>query len=130
MNQYGEIAIAAVKILLAKKIQDPKEAWEEASIRYLMEGSSSQKKVCPRNAFLGLCSAGLIRGINKGDYTKSEKNKSYVVEAVKILEQQSNLSKKELWRKVLDACSQNLEKKHNQQMDVVLALFNKRQLVD
>lgn len=73
MNKYGKIAIDAVKLLRDKKIYDPKEAWEKSSIKYFKESSSSQKKGCPRNAFLGLCVVGLIRVVKKGDYTKSEK---------------------------------------------------------
>jgi hypothetical protein len=81
---------------------------------------SSQEKGCPKNTFLGLCEAGLVKGIPKGNYTKSIKNKEYALKAVTILKQNKEIkfSPKELWEKL-----ELGNKRSNSQMDVVLALW-------
>lgn len=83
---------------------------------------SSQEKSCPKNTFLGLCEEGLVKGIPKGKYTNSIKNKEYALQAIEILKQEklSSFTPIELWQKL------NLgDKIHNSQMDVVLSLWNK-----
>lgn len=114
MNKYGKAAIKA-----AKEGENPIESWEKAAIA-LFKSLDSQKKSCPKSTFLGLCEAGLVNGIPKGNYSKSIKNKKYALKAVKILKQhtETRYLPKELWEKL------DLEdKKHNSQMDVVLALW-------
>lgn len=114
MNKYG---IAAIKA--AKEGENPIESWENAT-KVLFKSSDSQKKSCPKSTFLGLCEAGLVKDIPKGNYIKSIKNKEYALKAVEILKQhtETTFSPKELWERL------NLgDKKHNSQMDVVLALW-------
>jgi hypothetical protein len=67
-----------------------------------------------------LCEEGLVKGIAKGNYTKSDKNKSYALKAVEILKSNKNNSftPKELWDKL-----ELGDKQSNSQMDVVLALW-------
>jgi hypothetical protein len=62
----------------------------------------------------------LVKGIPKGSYTKSVKNKEYATRAVEILKQntQTTFSPKELWEKL-----ELGDKRHNSQMNVVLALW-------
>jgi hypothetical protein len=122
MNKYGNAAIRAVKHYTNGQATNPQDAWEMATIAIFGEGTSSQKKGCPKGAFLGLCEEGLVKGIPIGNYTISTKNKNYAVRAVSILKHDSSYvsNVERLW----SAAIGGVEKKHNSQMDVVLALWN------
>jgi len=124
MNQFGETAIRAVELFTLRKINTPEEAWREAANK-VIASRKSRDKGCPKNAFLALCSEGKVRGIPVGNYTSSKKNASYALEALKILlnnpEYASNWSS--LWKRVLHTLKEFGEKKHNGQMDVVIALW-------
>jgi hypothetical protein len=90
-------------------------------VNSVFESESSRSKSCPKNAFLGLCEAGVVKGIPKGEYTKSVKNKNYALQAVEILKRDKSISYSPsvLWKEL------NLgDKIHNSQMHVVLALWN------
>ncbi len=120
MNKYGQAAIKAAELI--KLGNSPIEAWEKATIE-IFGVSTSQKKGCPKSTFLALAEVGLVKNISPGSYTKAKENKEYALKAIEILKQYkiqpSTLSTKELWNKV-----QNIDKKYNSQMDVVLALWN------
>jgi hypothetical protein len=62
----------------------------------------------------------LVKGIPKGNYTKSVKNKKYALKAIEVLKQntQATFSPKELWEQL-----ELGDKRSNSQMDVVLALW-------
>ncbi len=122
MGKYGKAAVKAVRLLVSGNIDRPRDAWEIATGGIFDEGTSSQRKGCPRNAFLGLCAEGKIKGIQTGDYTKSKKNKEYAIKAVQILQEIPALSfdPKALWNRVVESDY----KVHNQQMDVVTSLWN------
>lgn len=124
MNNYAQAAPKAVELYIEGKANNPKEAWEEATCIYYKRGSWAQKKSCPKDAFLGLCEEGLVKGIAEGDYTSSIKNKGYAVKAVKLLAKDPELGKSSsiLWKKVIDSASTT----PNQQMDVVLGLWNRK----
>jgi hypothetical protein len=117
MNKYGLTAL--------KSVQNFKDSYSIIEIwsRYAKEvfdTKSSQEKGCPKNTFLGLCEEGLVKGIPKGNYTKSVKNKEYAIRAVAILKQNKHttFTPKELWDKL-----ELGNKRSNSQMDVVLALW-------
>jgi hypothetical protein len=81
---------------------------------------AARKKGCPRGAFLGLCEAGLVKGIPAGRYTASKDNKAYAVRAAALLSEGTrSWSRSTLWQ----AVSNDPEKTHNSQMDIVLALW-------
>jgi hypothetical protein len=122
MGNYGEASIKAVELYITGQVKSPEEAWERATTEKCGKGTSSQKKTCPKEAFLGLCEEGLIKGIPRGDYTNSEDNKRYALDAVAVLKQNPALAKSQigLWRKVM----RGEPKTHNQQMDVVISLWN------
>lgn len=65
---------------------------------------------------------GLIIGVNKGEYTKSKKNK-YILKALKILSDNNNPTPKQLWKEVLDENEKG--KSHNSEMHVVKVLWDK-----
>tara|TARA_B110000908_G_C10125653_1_gene389720 strand:+ start:162 stop:539 length:378 start_codon:yes stop_codon:yes gene_type:complete len=114
-NEYGVVAIEA-----AKEKGSPKDNWLKEVQKAFFASESSKTKPCPKNIFLGLCETGFVKGIPKGNYTKSIKNKKYAIKAVTVLKQntQTTLSPKELWDKLeLRAI------RSNSQMDVVLALW-------
>lgn len=121
MNKYGIAAIKAVKLLNSDyKGEFPKDAWDIATTELFGEGSSSQNKGCPRAAFLGLCEEGLVKGVARGKYTRSKKNKEYAIKAVEYLKKNPNISisPENLWKKA------GPNKQHNNQMDVVIGLWD------
>jgi len=122
MTKYEEAAVQAIKIIQNSETMSPIEAWEKATKIIFGNNPSAQKKSCPRDAFLGLCDAGLIKGVTKGSYTKSVKNKQYAIEAVDILKKNPylDISPNALWQIV----QAGVKKAHNSQMDVVLGLWN------
>ena len=124
-NQYGKVAIS-----VAKEKGNPEENWK-AEVKNTFPGSeSSQKKSCPKSAFLGLCEEGFIKGISKGKYTRSIDNKAYAIKAIEILRinTKATYTPKELWVKVKTELS--IEIPHNSQMDVVLALWENRYILE
>tara|TARA_R110001592_G_scaffold25816_10_gene97628 strand:- start:155 stop:553 length:399 start_codon:yes stop_codon:yes gene_type:complete len=117
-NKYGFAAKEAALIS-----GNPVESWKIAVKDF--DSESSKTKGCPKNAFLGLCEAGFVKGIKSGSYFKSKKpnlNKKYAIKAVELLISNSNLSEKELWELVREELNLGV-KKHNSQMDVVIALW-------
>jgi hypothetical protein len=118
-NKYGEAALMAAGQAPSTG-SNPVVRWESAMERLYPTSPTSRKKGCPRGAFLGLCEEGLVKGIPPGHYTASKDNKAYAVQAAALLtEGGRKWSTGELWR----AVSNDPEKAHNQQMDVVLALW-------
>ncbi|SDH10241.1 DUF6979 family protein [Winogradskyella thalassocola] len=124
MNKYGQAVLKAVKNY--KDSSPITEIYARAAKEIFFDSISSQEKGCPKATFLGLCEAGLVKGIPKGKYTKSVKNKKYAIDAIKILKQADTktFTSKELWAEL------NLgDKKTNSQMDVVLVLWNEGLIV-
>lgn len=123
-NKYGETAIETLKSYKAGNTLRP--LWNTVATA-LFDSESSRDKGCPRSTFLGLCEAGLIKGVSKGDYkSNSTINKNHGIEAVAFLKEHKieAISSKELWNKLNVA-----DKSHNSQMDVVLALWYKKLIV-
>ena len=122
MNKYGEAAVEAAKLLITKSVKEPELAWDIAIANIFGKNTTSQKKGCPKGAFLGLCEHGLIKGVQIGSYTGSSDNKLYAVKAVKALKEESLLIKDPdlLWIKATG----NKNIKHNNQMDVVISLWD------
>ncbi|MEK4059564.1 MULTISPECIES: DUF6979 family protein [Paenibacillus] len=129
MNKYGTAAVNATQILNNRAVQTPLDAWNQTTIELFGANTPAQRKGCPKNAFLGLCEEGLVRGISKGNYTyKSDSlNKTYAVEAVRLLRGNPELAndRNSLWKEVM----QGVKKSHNSQMDVVLALWASGQII-
>ena len=126
MGGFGTAALKAHKLATGTQPLDPSDAWDQATTSIWGGGTSSQVKSCPRDAFLGLCEAGRVRGGSPGNYTRSLKNKDYAVKAADMLKANPSLvSLKErgLWQKVMKSLGEPVGKVHNQQMDVVLTLF-------
>jgi len=126
MGKYGEAAVLATQLYQAGSVHSPKEAWENAVKKMFPNSASSQKKSCPRGAYLGLCQDGLVRRIPPGQYARSVKNKHYAVEAVSLLATKPYVAWDEdaLWAEVMKGET----KVHNSQMDVVLGLWKGQML--
>jgi hypothetical protein len=121
MGGYGDVAVAAVHLMREHAFLDPRAAWRRA-VDALFSGESSREKLCPKEAFLGLCDAALIEGVPGDVSAESGKNKRYAVDAVTLLRRKPALAanRDALWVAVLRGTA----KQHNGQMDVVIALWN------
>lgn len=122
MGKFGKVAIEATRLLSSAEVSDPREAWRSAAQDLLSHSTSMMRKNCPRNAYLGLCEAGLVKGAPRGHWTTSDDNKRYAVRAVEALRIDSAWLKKpmHLWRVV----SRSENKTPNNQIDVVFALWS------
>lgn len=120
-NKYGRAAVRAVELCRTEARMTPPEAWDVATSEMFGAGTPAQCKGCPKSAFLGLCQAGLVVDVPRGDYCRGEKNMGYAVAAAKILGREpalaSNLA--DLWRRSIAGAV----KRHNSQMNVVVALW-------
>ena len=127
MRSYGEAAVRAVHLFTTGLVESPNEAWSRAAGEIFGAGTSSAEKGCPQNAFLGLCEEGLVKGIPGGQYTRSQKNKRYALDAVTVLRRHPELASDPdaLWNAVMGG----EDKAHNSQMDVVAALWEKMLVV-
>lgn len=121
MSGYGKAALLAVEKCTKSTNKDPVMAWKESVFEIYPSKPAARDKGCPKGAFLGLCSEGLVSGIPRGNYTKSIKNSEYAKRAVEILRNQPLLAKNSaaLWLKIQDGDSIT----HNGQLDVVISLW-------
>lgn len=118
-NRYGEAALMAAREAGSGDAR-PIAKWEYAMNELYRTSPTSRKKSRPRGAFLGLCEEGLVKGIPAGNYGASKDDKTYAVGAVALLaEGTRSWSTNALW----EAVTSDPEKKHNSQMDVVMALW-------
>ena len=122
---YSTAAIKAARMVKETKIS-PIEAWKKAVLKLFPHSKSSQQKRCPKNTFLGLCEEGVIKGVSTGKYTRSDLNKKYGFTAIKILTRKKSkeFTPVNLWKEVLKELDADYQKKHNGQMNVVLALWH------
>jgi hypothetical protein len=118
-NKYGEAALIAVRMQTYGKAITPAERWDQAIKQLYPTSPSAQRKGSPRGAFLGLCEAGLVKGIAPDHSIGKNKNKDYAVRAVDLLVAGTHKTVTTLWAAVKD----EEEMEHSGQMDVVLALW-------
>ena len=127
-NRYGEAALIAARMQESHgKALTAAERWDAAVKQVYPTSPAGQQKGAPRVTFLGLAEAGLAKGVRVGGMsdgtakgaTASSKGKDYACEAVRLLKAGTHKTVSELW----SAVSDDPEKAHNSQMDVVLALW-------
>jgi hypothetical protein len=122
MGQYGGAAISATNLYRDGKAPSLIDAWKTA-ICAETKSEASRVKGCPKDAYLGLCEAGVVRGIPAGDYGGlcPNVNGRYALDAYKLLQAEPDLAyrKDVLWNRIPDRTAQN----ENCQLDVVLSLF-------
>ena len=117
-NRYGEAALLAAREVSSSF--DPVARWKSAMETLYPTSPLARKKGCPRGAFLGLCEEGLVKGIPAGQYGASKDNKAYAVRAAELLTAGTQTwSISALWQ----AVTEDSEKAHSSQMDIVLALW-------
>ena len=122
MNLYGKTAVKAVELFAYT--HDIKKAWTEA-VQKFTNSHSARVKGCPKNTFFGLCYAGQIKGISiQPPQGKKSKNAEYAILAIHLLKKDMSWANKkaELWAEIQKIIGK--EKKHNSQLDVVIALWN------
>jgi hypothetical protein len=121
MMTFGNVAVEAVRVCRTEKIA-PEAGWIRAVGFAFPSSKSMREKSCPRSSFLGLCDEGLVKGISAGEYTASLKNKAYALAAVSKLRVNPDLTERPqvLWEAVMNGKT----KAHNEQMVVVVALWN------
>lgn len=128
MNKYAQAAIEAAKLCSQDKQISPRTAWDQVTSHIFGKGTASQKKGCPRDAFLGLCEEGCVKDVPAGYYCDSIKNKRYALSALALLTGDSTLANNPplvLWERVM----KGEQKVHNSQMDVVIALWKAKLLI-
>ena len=125
-NRYGEAALMAVRMETFGKALSPVERWNDAVKKLYPTTPAGQKKGGPRGTFVGLCEAGLVKGIASANaaergagHSSADKNKAYAVEAIRLLQAGTHKTVSQLWAAVTDGN----EDPHASQMDVVLALW-------
>lgn len=127
LSKFGRNAVGAV--LRAKEGNlSPKDAWNLEAAETFREAPASRVKGCPREAFLGLCDAGMVRGVSvkQEEGTRRRPNRDYARTAARMLSTEPGIAllpKTEIWRRVLAELELPTGKKHNSQIDVVLALW-------
>jgi hypothetical protein len=124
MGKYGQTAIRAVQ-LLRKTPLSAEAAWRNAAAE-VFSSDSSRAKICPREAFLGLCQHGLLDGVSRDRCTPSDssKNRQYAIVGARLVASDPYAKGRvsALWRLVMTEVGADPEKVHNQQLDVVLSL--------
>ncbi|OFT01879.1 hypothetical protein HMPREF3107_05255 [Neisseria sp. HMSC31F04] len=122
MNLYGKTAVKAVELFAYT--HDIKKAWTEG-VQEFTNSHSARVKGCPKNTFFGLCYAGQIKGISiQPPQGRKSKNAEYAILAIHLLKKDMSWANKkaELWAEIQKIIGE--EKKHNSQLDVVIALWN------
>jgi hypothetical protein len=127
MGKYGSTAVRTAG-LLRGGCESADEAWQSVAGEVFDDAPDARDKACPREAFLGLCAAGLVRGVSPGTCPEPSRspNRRYSITAVRLLAADPDLargSKIGLWRRVLRELGMDPKKKPNEQMEVVLALW-------
>src|SRR4051812_7017935 len=104
MGKYGDIAVEATRAVQAGSARSPVDAWQAAAERTFSGQIASQKKGCPKGAYLGLCEEGWVVGVPRGRYSAGVDNKAYAVAGVQLLIHEPELVEAgaaELWRRVM-----------------------------
>ena len=127
MNKYGQTALRAVELMHAG-LRSPQTAWEHAAAQVFPDSASSRTKSCPKAAFLGLCTAGLIESLPRPMQNggTDSVNARYACDAVELLRTEPNWAAEmasSIWKEVMRRLGADQTKRANGQMDVVLALW-------
>jgi hypothetical protein len=127
MGKYGRAAVRAREIL-ESGTSSMESAWRHAAEEVFLNAPESRRKGCPRGAFLGLCAAGLVRGVApaESDDLTERANASYAITAAHLLAADPTLVEQgptKLWRRVMTEQGLDPSKQPNGQMDVVLTLW-------
>ncbi len=123
-NKYGEAALIAARLDVPEQVTAA-ERWDTAVRQLYPEKPYMQKKGAPKSVFLGLCGAGLVKGVATAEGTPTNRNAHYGVKAVELLRAGTHRTVTALWNEV----TSGEEVAHAAQMDVVLALWKNNLIV-
>jgi len=120
MGMYGRAAITAARMLEKATPSIPEAAWKRA-ISLETKSSESRRKSCPREAFLELCTAGVIPGCEGRRSLLRGSNGEYAVRMLEAIRADERLlsDREGLWRTAV----RTAKKKENGQIDVVVSLW-------
>ncbi len=125
MRKSGKVALRAISNV--HRGLRPDLAWDQAWSDEDRPGRKTQRKYCPRGAFLGLVDAGLLIGADPGGYARRLKTSHLLaIAGVQLLRQDSSLASDpdSMWQLL-----KTEQSTHNGQMDVVAALWNEGHIV-
>ena len=117
-NKYGEAALIAARLEVPQSVTAA-ERWDVAVRQLYPEKPYMQKKGAPKGAFLGLCDAGMVKGIPASEAYSGSRNAEYAAKAVELLRAGTHRNLNALWAQV----TAGDDVAHAAQMDVVLALW-------
>jgi hypothetical protein len=121
------MAVHATKRFLASESPSVRMAWDSA-VRQHSDSPSSQEKGCPRDAFLVLCEAGLVKSVPPGNHGAPRENVNgrYAVDAYHLLKANPKFASdtKALWNANPDRTATH----GNGQLDVLLMMYAAGQL--
>ena len=124
MNQFYEVTLKSIEILKDKKTE-PLQAWN-AACDELKLTESVKGKPCPKATFLCLFQENKLWELE--DYKINEylePTKSYTLFAINLLKQNGRNNYNnglQLWKDIMKKFKEN--RNHNQEMDVLLALWD------
>lgn len=117
-NKYGEAALIAARLDVPERVSAA-DRWDTAVRQLYPEKPYMQKKGAPKSTFLGLCGAGLVKGVPAEPTTANNRNAAYGIKAVELLRAGTHRTVTALWSEL----TAGEEIAHAAQMDVVLALW-------
>jgi len=125
MKGYGDVAVVAVGLVTTRGLA-PEEAWNQSAREEFPNSKAYRDKGCPKSEFLGLCAAGLVRGIEPAASGSTESdNGKYAVAGAEIVRGVKNIilvDEAALWKKSLKMSGAKIGLTYNHQMEVVLKL--------
>ena len=136
-TMYEYAALKAYCIIVSNgysTLKEYEEAWSEA-LKEITDKKSNITKGCPRKAFVGLCEDGYLKNIPAIPNKNSGFNKNYAIEAVNYLQNHKDevevIKASILWEKLSSNIDSETKarKCYNEQMHVILALWNKNLIV-
>ena len=118
MTIFEKATLDADRTILKSTVSDYGNTWNSALSKYT-KSEKTLKKVCPRNAFIDLCSFGYVKGISRNKMAELSENVKMAIEALRILQRHNWQfeGKKQFWW-------EHFHKTHEGQLDVILALKN------
>jgi hypothetical protein len=124
MTKYAQTARAAAQFATNNRMS-PEAAWNKAAEQVFPTQLASRVKGCPRQAFIALANAYFVKRSAAPKRASKSTSGVYALEATEALRKNPELvnSKADLWARTSGG-----SKKHNSQMDVVIALWNENYL--
>lgn len=122
MSDYREVARTARSYVISQGMS-PREAWDEAAMKAFKNSASRAKNGYPRGTFLGLCAAGLVKGIPAGEYAdRAGDAVTYAPRFIELLRKDPDYEDEPEF--LFTDATDGKMLKDNGQLDVVFGLWN------